>query len=98
MRLGILGPARGDLRALARAAQHLLDQAHADKVIYLSDDDAMDRVVARWAQELVRANPSEEALFDRAAARCVRASPEQIDHFVASERARLRLQVFMSLP
>ncbi|MCC6556269.1 MAG: hypothetical protein IT372_25190 [Polyangiaceae bacterium] len=97
MRLGILGPAQGDLRALARGAQHLLDEAHAEKVIYLADDDALDRVVAGWARELVGSDPSEGALFDRAA-RCASAAPEAIDAFVASERARQRLKVLVSLP
>lgn len=30
MRLGVLGPAQGDLPALARGAQHLLDEGHAE--------------------------------------------------------------------
>lgn len=98
MRLGVLGPARGDLRALARSAHGLLDQARVDKVVYLSDDDALDRVVASWASQLVGADPRADRLFDRAAARCARASPAQIDAFVASERARLALRVFESLP
>lgn len=97
MRLGILGPAQGDLPALARAAQHLLDAVHADKVIYLSDDDALDKVVAGWARGLVGADPSEAALFARAA-RCAAAAPDAIDAFVASERARIRLRVLGSLP
>ncbi|WP_437309760.1 hypothetical protein [Sorangium sp. So ce388] len=97
MRLGVLGPAQGDLPALARGAQHLLDEGHAERVIYIAEDDALDRVVQGWAQSLVGANPTEGALFDRAA-RCAAATPEEIDAFVASERARLRLKVLMSLP
>jgi hypothetical protein len=98
MRLGILGPAHDDVIGLARAAQILLDEAHAEKVIYLSDDRALERVVVSWAREIVGANPSDEALFKRAAIRCARAAPDDIDQFVEGERARLRLGVFMSLP
>ena len=98
MRLGILGPAYDDMIGLARAAQFLLDEAHAEKVIYLSDDGALERVVVSWARDLVGENPSGEALFKRAAARCAKASPIEIDNFVESERARFRLNVFMSLP
>ena len=98
MRLGILGPAYDDMIGLARAAQFLLDEAHAEKVIYLSDDGALERIVVSWARELVGPNPSGEALFKRAAARCAKATPGEIDHFVESERARLRLEVFYSLP
>jgi hypothetical protein len=98
MRLGILGPAHGDLQALARGAQYLLDEARADKIIYLSDDDAMDQVVAAWASGLVEDDPGEGALFDRAAARGSNASAEELDVFVQREQARLRLSVFVSLP
>ena len=98
MRLGILGAAQDDLIGLARAAQYLLDEAHVEKVIYLGDDQALDRVVVSWARELVGPNPSGEALFKRAAVRCAGAGPAEIDHFVESERARLRLGIFTSLP
>ncbi|MFO0613980.1 MAG: hypothetical protein U0414_15415 [Polyangiaceae bacterium] len=98
MRLGVLGPASGDLSGLARAAQLLLDGFRAERVIYLAPDDALDRVVGAWASELVGANPNDVVLFERAAHACAKATPEQIDGFVASERARRRLRVFASLP
>ncbi|AUX41379.1 hypothetical protein SOCE26_027900 [Sorangium cellulosum] len=97
MRLGVLGPAQGDLPALARGAQHLLDEGHAERVIYVAEDDALDRVVEGWALRLVGSNPTAGALFDRAI-RCAAATPDEIDAFVASEQARLRLRVLMSLP
>jgi hypothetical protein len=83
---------------LARAAQILVDEAHAERVIYVADDGALEQVVVSWASEIVGANPSGEVLFDRAAARCARGTPDEIDLFVEGERARLRLEVFMSLP
>jgi hypothetical protein len=98
MRLGILGPAGGDMIGLARAAQLLLDEAHAEKVIYLSDDGALERVVVSWAREIVGTDPSDATFFERAAARCAKAAPGEIDQFVEGERARLRLGVFVSLP
>lgn len=98
MRLGILGPAQGNLPALARSAQLLLDEVHADKVIYLADDGALDQIVASWAAEIIGANPADQPVFERAAERCAEATSDVIDAFVASERARLRLKVFVSLP
>src|SRR3954454_21416087 len=98
MRLGVLGPAHNNFIGLARAAQYLVDEAHADRVVYMADDGALERVVVGWARELVGADPTEEALFKRAAARGVSASPGEIDHFVEGERARLRLKMFVSLP
>jgi hypothetical protein len=98
MRLGLLGPAHGDLAALARGAQGLLDDAHVDKVVYLAADDAMDQVVTAWARQIVGGDPQGAALFDRAAARCVKASPVELEAFVAAERALLGLSAFVSLP
>lgn len=98
MRLGVLGPAAGDLSGLARAAQLLVDGFRAERVIYLAPDDALDRVVGAWASELVGANPNDVVLFERAAHACAKASPEQIEAFVAAERARRRLRIFASLP
>lgn len=98
MRLGILGPAQGNLAALAQRAQLLLDDARAEKVIYLSDDDALDQVVESWAREILGPGSAQESIFDRAAARCAAAQSDAIDAFVASERARLRLKVLVSLP
>ncbi len=97
MRLGILGPALGDLTGLGKAAQALLDEMQADKILYLGDDDGLDKVVAGWARDLVGADPGDEELFNRAAASCAEGSPADIDQFVSSERARLRLKVFATL-
>jgi hypothetical protein len=98
MRVGILGPACDDMIGLARAAQILVDDAHAERVIYLAADGGLERVVFSWARELVGENPSNQALFDRASARCALAAPGEIDRFVEGERARLRLGLFVSLP
>jgi hypothetical protein len=98
VRLGVLGPAAGDLPALARAAQQLLDEARVERVLYVGSDDALDRVVAGWARLIVGESAPEHALFDRAARRCAAASPEEIAKFVDGERARARLRVFASLP
>ncbi len=97
MRLGVLGPAAGDLPGLARAAQQLLDEHRVERVLYVGSDDALDRVVAGWARQIVGVD-AEHALFDRAARRCAAATAEEIATFVEGERARARLRVFASLP
>jgi hypothetical protein len=98
MRVGILGPAKGDLPGLARAARALLDEAEVDKVVYLAEDGALDAVVRAWGRAIVGTNPSEDALLARAAMRCAEGSPEAIDAFVAGERARSDLRVLTCLP
>lgn len=98
MRLGILGPAQGNLPALARAAQRLLDEVQAEKVLYLAEDGALERVVASWARGIVGEDAEEQSVFERAARKCAHATSTEIDAFVALERARLRLKVLSSLP
>lgn len=94
----MLGPSSGDLVALAKAAQVLVDRANVERVLYLGKDDALDRIVAAWAQDIVGANPNESLLFARAAVACVKASSDEIEAFVASERARRRLRIFTTVP
>ena len=99
MRLGILGPAKGDLHAIAAAATYLADEVKVDKVLYLSSDGALDRVAWAWGRGIVGgAEPHEDALFARAVLRCSKGSPETIDAFVQAERERARLRMFTSLP
>ena len=91
MRLGLLGPSNGDVGALGRAAEFLLNGPRVHRAIYLGTDGALDRAVAAWARKLVGDDPSDEAAWKRAAEMALGGTPEQIDKFVQSERARLRL-------
>jgi hypothetical protein len=98
MRLGLLGPAEGNVDGLARAAELLIDVVKVDRAIYLGDDGALDGAVAAWAERLVGSDPSDDAAWTRAAHVALRGSPEQIDAFVVRERARQRLRVLEGLP
>ena len=98
MRLGLLGPAGSDVGALGRAAEFLLNGARVHRAIYLGNDGALDRAVAAWARKLVGDDPSDDAAWRRAADIAVEGSPEQIDKFVQTERARLRLKSLEALP
>jgi len=98
MRLGLLGPAGGDVGALGRAAEYLLNGARVHRAIYLGNDGALDRAVAAWARKLVGDDPSDEGAWRRAADVALGGSPELIDRFVTTERARLRLKALEALP
>jgi hypothetical protein len=98
MRLGLLGPAEGNVDGLTRAAEFLVDVAKVDRAIYLGDDGALDAAVTAWATRLVDNDPSDEAAWTRAVDVALRGSPEQIDAFVRRERARQRLRVLEALP
>jgi len=98
MRLGLLGPAGGDVGALGRAAELLLNRARVHRAIYLGNDGALDRAVGAWARKLVGDDPSDEGAWTRAADIALTGTPEAIDRFVATERARLRLKALETLP
>ena len=98
MRLGLIGPAQENDEALERAARFLLREIAIDRAVYLCFDQALERVVHKWAAELVHGDPSEQALWGRAARECVDASPAEIRAFIQGERERQRLKVFESLP
>jgi hypothetical protein len=98
MRLGLLGPAGGDVPALGRAAEFLINSARVQRAIYLGLDGSLDRAVATWARKLVGDDPSDDHAWRRAADVAVAGTPEQIDKLVALERARMRLKALESLP
>jgi hypothetical protein len=98
MRLGLLGPAGTDVGALGRAAEFLLNGARVHRAIYLGNDGALDRAVAAWARKLVGDDPSDDAAWRRAASVAVKGGAPEIDKFVQTERARLRLKSLEALP
>src|ERR1700689_4115083 len=98
VRLGLLGPANGNLAALARTAEFLLNGAKVTRAIYLGADDAIEDTVALWAESLVGPDPSDDGVWTRAFAVAAGGTPEQLDTFVRAERARQRLKSLERLP
>ena len=98
MRLGLLGTAGGDVGGLGRAAEFLLNRARVHRAIYLGADGALDRAVAAWAKKLVGDDPSDDAAWRRALGVALEGTPERIDRFVSTERARHRLKCLETLP
>lgn len=98
MRLGLLGPSGGDVTALGRSAEFLLNGARVHRAIYLGNDGALDRAVAAWARKLVGDDPSDDNAWRRAVEAAKGRGHEAIDKFVATERARMRLRTLEALP
>jgi hypothetical protein len=92
MKLGLLGPAEGDVAALGRAAEFLLNSVKVTRAVYLASDGGLDRAVTAWAKNLVGDDPSDEAMWRRAAKVAASGNSAQIDHFIATERARRKLR------
>jgi hypothetical protein len=98
MRLGLLGPAEGNVDGLGRAAELLVDVLAVERAVYLGNDGALDGAVAAWAKRIVGGDPTDDAAWSRAARVALNGSPEDIDAFVRKERARRRLRVLERLP
>lgn len=98
MRLGLLGPSQGHRQALEKAARFLRRELEAERVLYLGADGALDAMVRSWAEQLVGERAGQADLCQRATARCLDASAEEIDEYLAREQERARLRMFASLP
>ena len=68
------------------------------RAVYLGVDPSLDKAVAAWARRLVGDDPSDDAAWKRAAEMALTGTPGEIDHFVAIERARMRLKALETLP
>lgn len=97
MKLGLLGPAAGQLNDLGQAGK-ALRALGAERVIYLGADAALDEVVRDWAQTLVGPSAEDATLMSRATQACLRAEPAAIISFIEQERERAALRMFESLP
>ncbi len=75
-----------------------MNRGRVTRAIYLGADEALEDTVALWAESLVGADASDKGLWDRAFAVAAEGSPEQIQAFLRSERARMRLKSLESLP
>jgi len=100
MRLGFLGPRNihAEDAVVEYAADFLLHDAKVDRAIYLGIDDALERVVASWAQRLVGDDPTDRGAWRKARDLSLKGSFGDIDAFVAAQRTRLRLRALESLP
>jgi hypothetical protein len=98
VRLAVIGPSGGDVSTLARMAELLLHGAAVERAIYLGADDALDACVALWAEALVGPDRGDEGIWERALEVIRKGDAENIDAWVRSERARLRLKAIEGLP
>ncbi len=98
MRLGLLGPAEGELGALRESVEFLVGDAAVDQAIYLGADDAVERVLAAWAEELFGGAASESAFLDRVAELAPRGSAPVLERLLTADAAVQRLGAVRRLP
>jgi hypothetical protein len=96
MRLGFVGPAAGDLEALRRAVEFLVDEAAVDQVVYLGNDDAAERIANDARMRIDR--DGERTFEDRAAEIALRGSASDIESVVGADVELERLAALRTVP
>jgi hypothetical protein len=97
MRIGLLGPADGEV-ALVRRAAELLLRSPVDQVVYLGADDAAERAVAAWSAELMGFEPSADAFLGHAFELSQHGNAEQIQEFLRRDEQVRQLAALRCLP
>lgn len=97
MRLGFIGPCRGDLASLRAAAELLLFELDADRAIYLGADDALDRSIKGWPERL-GAPADEGAFLTELALLAPEAPAEVLETLLSADRKVRRLADVATLP
>ncbi len=90
MKLGFVGPARGDLSKLRASCERLLFEFRVDRVFHLGADDSLDRAMRGWAEHL-GAPRDDDALLDEVAALAPDAPAEVLEALLERETRRARL-------
>jgi hypothetical protein len=97
MRLGFIGPCRGDVAALRPLAELLLFELDVTRAVYLGADDALDRAIKGWPERL-QALSDESAFLAEAALLAPEAPPDILDALVERDRKLHRLADLAALP
>ncbi|MEI8258647.1 MAG: hypothetical protein WCJ30_23485 [Deltaproteobacteria bacterium] len=97
MRLGFIGPCRGDLTSLRALAERLLFDLDVQRVVYLGADDALDKAARGWPERFGAA-PTEAAFLAEAAALAPAGAPEAIEALLDRDRKLQRLGDLAALP
>jgi len=99
VRIGLLGPAGGDVDALREAIEFLLGDVEVDQAIYLGNDDAtIDALLARWAEEVFGEEHSDDAFLARAAEVAATGEPDEITGLLHRDAFVRRLARIRKLP
>ncbi|MFO0692972.1 MAG: hypothetical protein U0230_05410 [Polyangiales bacterium] len=96
MRLGIVGPASGNVDAFREAAEFLLGDAACDQLVYLGVDDVVDRIAQAWLSEL--GGGAGKSFEDRAVELALGGSPAAIEGLLEADVQVARLERIRKIP
>jgi hypothetical protein len=98
MRIGLLGPAEGNIAQLGAAAEFLLRSKEADQVIYLGADDCAEHVSRRLSQALLGGEDADDAFLTQAVLSATAADPRRIDDLLSRDASVRRFAALRTLP
>jgi hypothetical protein len=98
MRIGLIGPAEGNVELLREAAEFLLGDCEVDEAVYLGVDDTVEEVVEGWAREVMAGPASEDAFLSQACDLAIRGEARAIDELLERDRELSRLSALRCLP
>jgi hypothetical protein len=98
MRIGLLGPADGNIELLREAADFLLGDCGVDEAVYLGHDDCARQVVDQWAEQVMGGEASEEAFLREARRVALLGSADDIKSLLARDHEVRRLSALRCLP
>lgn len=96
MRVGLVGPASGDVSAFERKVKLLVDRLGCERVHYLGSCDVLERAADARARELGLLE--EEGYEGRALSLARGGSTEEIDGFLRARDALARLDLCRAVP
>ena len=100
MRIGLLGPADGNLTLLREATEFLLRDCGVDQAVYLGpDNDAVEQVVEHWAQQVMGPGAAgEDAFLNEALSLALSGDANSIQALLARDQEVRRLSALRCLP
>src|SRR5688500_7284712 len=98
MRIGLLGPAEGNLQLLREAAEFLLGKCGVNQVVYLGSDDAVRTVVEGWAEQIMGGAASEDSFLDDALQLALAGDAASIRSLLARDKDVRNLAALRCLP
>jgi len=98
MRLGLIGPADGDIKLLREAAEFLLGDCGVDQATYLGIDKTIRHVVDAWSVEIMGGAAGEDAFLRAAAEIALTGDATGITTLLKRDQDVRRLSALRCLP
>jgi hypothetical protein len=99
MRIGLLGPADGNLSLLREASEFLLRDCGVDQAVYLgADDGAVQQVAERWARQVMGGGAGEDVFLEDALKLAIAGDAPQIRALLSRDEDVRRLAALRCLP